>query len=143
MMNVFLDANVIIDYMARREDYYHDAAVIITLGFHRKIKLYVASMSFATASYILERHYHNDSNIVKSVIRSFCGLCNITTIDSKTIFDALDSSFDDFEDGMQNSAAERCRADVIITRNPKDFGASPIECLQPQEFLERIASNGV
>ena len=142
MMNVFLDTNIIIDYMAKRDEYYHDAAVIMTLGFHRKIKIFVASMSFATASYILERHYHNNSGIVKSVIRSFCGLCNITTVDSRTIFDALDSSFDDFEDGMQNSAAERCRADVIITRNTKDFSASSIECLQPQEFLERIADNG-
>lgn len=50
MKKVFLDTNIIVDYMAHRADFYNNAAIIISLAKHKKIKLYVASMSFATSA---------------------------------------------------------------------------------------------
>ena len=53
MKQVFLDTNVIIDYLGNRTGFYDDAAIIMSLAINQKIKLYAAAISFATASYIL------------------------------------------------------------------------------------------
>lgn len=50
MKRAFLDTNVIVDYLVRREGFYDDAAIIMSLAKHKKVKLYAASMSFALSS---------------------------------------------------------------------------------------------
>lgn len=37
MLNVFLDTNVIIDFMARRENFYEDAATIVSLAINNSL----------------------------------------------------------------------------------------------------------
>lgn len=60
MIQVFLDTNVIIDYLGNRTGFYDDAAIIMSLAINQKIELHAAAMSFATASYILSKK--NDNN---------------------------------------------------------------------------------
>lgn len=74
MRNVFLDTNVLVDYLAQRSGYFDDALLIVSLAIDRKINLFVAAMSFATASYLMEKHYNNDSAAVKTAIANsvFC-----------------------------------------------------------------------
>ncbi len=60
-------------------------------------------------------------------------------IDSKTINESLCSDFQDFEDAMQYHSALRANADIIITRNKKDFSASKIPVFTPQEFLDAVS----
>lgn len=138
MRNVFLDTNVLVDYLAQRSGYFDDALLIVSLAIDRKINLFVAAMSFATASYLMEKHYNNDSAAVKTAIANFIKYCYVTVVDRKTIEDSASSDFDDFEDGMQYSAALSCDADFIVTRNAKDFETSIIEVVSPTEFLKEI-----
>lgn len=49
-LNVFIDTNVLIDYLARREPFFTAAALVIQLGQRRKCNLLVSSLSFATTS---------------------------------------------------------------------------------------------
>jgi hypothetical protein len=39
------------------------------------------------------------------------------------------------EDALQAAAAERCRADCIITGNSPDFSASSIPALSPDDYI--------
>jgi hypothetical protein len=43
----------------------------------------------------------------------------------------------DFEDAMQVAAAAGCDADLIVTRNTRDFARSPIPALSPEAVLAR------
>lgn len=45
MKQVFLDTNVIIDYLGNRTGFYDDAAIIMSLAINQKIKLYAAAIS--------------------------------------------------------------------------------------------------
>ena len=38
---------------------------------------------------------------------------------------------------MQCVSAENCLADLIVTRNLKDFALSPVPAISPQDFLSR------
>ena len=44
----------------------------------------------------------------------------------------------DFEDAMQVAAADKVKANFIITRNLKDYKKSPIPAISPEEFVERF-----
>jgi hypothetical protein len=61
----------------------------------------------------------------------------IAPVDSSSALRARLLAFGDFEDAMQCVSAENCRADLIVTRNVKDFKKSPIPSFSPDEFLRR------
>ena len=140
MTRAFLDTNVIVDYLVKREFFYPDAAIIMSLAKHRKIKLYAASMSFATASYLMAKHYHNDPAAIKLAISNFIKYCHVTVVDRSTVETSVASAFDDFEDGMQNACAMECKADYIVTRNVDDFTASSLNVVEPSQFLQVLIS---
>ncbi len=56
---------------------------------------------------------------------------------------ALNSTFTDFEDALQNFSAIKAKnIHVIITRNPKDYKQSVIAVFTPDMFIKnKIAEN--
>lgn len=138
MKKVFLDTNVLIDYLARRGTFFEPAAQIIQLGQEQKYEILVSALSFATASFILEAHHKLSAEAIAQKFSKFVKMCNITPIDSLVINEALVSHFPDFEDAMQYCSALRERADVIITRNSVDFRDGKIEVYEPQAFLDML-----
>lgn len=139
MIRAFLDTNVVVDYLAKREGFYTSAAIIFSLAKHKKIRVYVASMSFATASYLIAKHYHNDISAVKLAIANLIKFCNVGVVDRSTVESAVASAFDDFEDAMQYACALRCNADIIVTRNVADFSRSAISVVEPDKFLRLLS----
>lgn len=138
MVKVFLDTNVIVDFLAVREEFYSNAAIIMSLGLNKKIKLQAAAMSFGTVSYLLKK---NDADTIKLLIKQFCTYCNVEIVDGDCVENATQSKFDDFEDAMQYRCAQKAKADYIVTRNTKDFKFSEIPALTPEEFLQEIITN--
>lgn len=62
MKQVFLDTNVIIDYLGNRTGFYDDAAIIMSLAINQKIKLYAAAISFATAKLYIKQEQRQQQN---------------------------------------------------------------------------------
>jgi hypothetical protein len=50
----------------------------------------------------------------------------------------LKSRITDYEDAVIEQAAVICNAPIIITRNIKDFKASIIQVLTPEEYIKKI-----
>ena len=139
-INVFIDTNILIDYLARRERFFEAAALVVQLGQRKKCHLLVSSLSFATTSFILQAHYKFKTETILHKFSLFVHLCHVTPVDSLTIYESLNSSFHDFEDAMQYFSAMRAEADVIITRNKLDFSEAEIPVYEPQEFLDALSS---
>ena len=134
MEKVFLDTNIVVDFLCERGEFYLPAAKIVVKAYHKEIELCCSSLTFATASYLMRRSKLDSATILQK-IASFCTLCIPTIVDRITIDDALHSEFTDFEDAMQYFSARRFGADVIITRNKNDFEQSQIPCFEPIEYL--------
>jgi len=139
MKRVFLDANVIIDLLTERYPWFSDAIRIFNLGDLGKVKLICSSLSLGTASYIMEIKKMSSADIFEN-IDLLCQICDISMVDAAIVRQALDSSFTDFEDALQYFSAMSEDADIIVTRNKKDFKASTIEVLTPAEFFDKIGS---
>lgn len=75
MRKVFIDTNILIDFLGERESFYDAAARIISQADRKEIELMVSSLSYATASYILMRY--NPRELVIEKMRKFTPLCKI------------------------------------------------------------------
>ena len=135
MMKVFLDTNIVIDLLDKREPFYIDAVKLFTLAYQKKITLYVSPMTYATASYLLRKHGKEG---MRKLLNNFRQLSQITTADERVVDAALASSFDDYEDALQYYSALTRNVDVIVTRNKKDFTSASIPVLSPAELLKQL-----
>ena len=133
MENIFIDTNIVIDLLAKREPFYRDAQDLFTLADKKEVKLFISSLTFANAYYSIVRH-HKEVDAKKYLLK-FKVLVTILTLDDKAIELALASDFKDFEDGLQYFIAMDNQADAIITRNKKDFKNSKIPVMTAGEYI--------
>ncbi len=133
-MKLFLDTNVVIDYLAKREPFAEDICDLIVNSLHRGWPLCISALSFTTIYYVLRKQYVHKQllDLLSDVRNAFC----ICDVDGMVIEQALNSDFQDFEDAVQCYTAQKAAADVIITRNVKDFLHSPILVKTPSEFCD-------
>lgn len=136
MKRIFIDTNVFIDFIAHRREFYEPAAILVSLARNKKINLLVSSLSFATASYILQSHHRHSHEQVVCEFEDFITLCHITSVSHDTITQAISSVFVDIEDAIQHYSALSADADYIVTRNKADFSSSAIPVYSPQEILD-------
>ena len=135
MMRLFLDTNIMVDLLEGREPFCYDAAQLFTMAHDKKVELLVSPMTFSTASFLLRKHGSEGVRILLSNLRQ---LVSVTISDERTVDDSLASQFQDFEDAMQYYTALSADAEVIITRNGKDFTASRIPVMNAGEYLSAI-----
>jgi predicted nucleic acid-binding protein len=135
MKKIFIDTNIVIDLLSRREPFYEEAANLFSLADKKMIELSISSLTVANVSYTLLRQ--TNSTAAKEILRKLRLILNILPLDDKIIGIALnDNSFDDFEDGLQYFTAIQNDQELIVTRNLKDFKNSGLPVMTARQFLE-------
>lgn len=135
MKKLFIDTNIVIDLLSRREPFYEESAHLFSLADKKIIELNISSLTIANTSYILLRK--TNSQKAKEILRKLRLIVNILPLDDKIVGLALnDDSFSDFEDSLQYFTALENGQHIIITRNLKDFKASNIAVMTAGQFLE-------
>jgi predicted nucleic acid-binding protein len=135
MEKVFVDTNIVIDLLAKREPYYKEAQGLFTLSDKKEIELQISSLTFANAYYSIVKHYKAVD--AKKYLLKFKVLVTILPLEDKAIELALASDFADFEDGLQYFIAMDNESDILITRNKKDYKTSKIPVMTAGEYLNR------
>lgn len=136
MKKLFIDTNIVLDLLGKREPFYDDAAKLFSLADRGKVKLYISSLTIANANYVLTRF--KSSKEARVILLKFKILVVVLVLNDKIIELSLnDDSFKDFEDGLQYYTALESEADIIITRNLKDFKASKIPVMTPGQYLKK------
>jgi predicted nucleic acid-binding protein len=135
-VRVLLDTNVILDIALWRPGLFDGSRRALEKCGREGHELWVSWHRLSNIFYILRR----DPGGPKAVefIRQLLTFRSVAPVNHGNARRALDDQLTDFEDGLQLSAAEGCRADLILTRNKADFGASsPVAVLTPEDFAER------
>ena len=139
MTDLFIDTDVIIDFLIDRKPHSREAAIIFTLIEQKKIKGYASSLTFSNLYYVLRKI--ESHNKVKSKLESLSQIVGILKVEERTIKEALGSDFPDFEDSIQYfSALDSKKIDVIITRNTRDYKKSDIPVMTPGDYLKTVIS---
>lgn len=138
MNRLFLDTNIVLDFLLERDEWLDDVAAILSLADNEKIEVYCSTLSLATASFFMEKAKMPHS-LLRRKLSGFCEICKLSPVDENIVRQALTSSFTDFEDALQYYSALAVEAEVIITRNGKDFASSNLPIMTADEWLKGVS----
>jgi len=96
---IFIDSDIILDLLCKRQPFYSFAAEVFTLGDTGKVTLVTTSVVFANVFYMLRKILGIDK--AKELLRKLRIMVSIISVEEKTVDLALNSQFSDFEDGLQ------------------------------------------
>ncbi|TXD52541.1 MULTISPECIES: type II toxin-antitoxin system VapC family toxin [unclassified Polaribacter] len=133
---IFLDTNVMLDFLGERIPFYDSIARVLSFLESNKFTIIVSPISYATVSYFLSKSEGNRIAVEK--LRKFKVISDVCIIDEQTIEKGLNSDFSDFEDALQFYNAVESNCDIILTRNAKDFKKATLPVMSPDEFLNSL-----
>ncbi|MDB5110478.1 MAG: hypothetical protein JWR67_1592 [Mucilaginibacter sp.] len=135
MKKLFIDSDVMLDAALVRKPFYLPAINLFELCYEARFKAFTSSIAFINASYFLNKLTPTTKIQSLKRLRSIISIIEV----NETIIDlTLNSNFSDFEDAVQFYAAKTAKADVIITRNIKDYTQSTIPVLTAEQFLRSL-----
>ena len=134
-MKVFIDTNVLIDFMAMRQPYYQAAAALFSLAEMKELQIVYSSTSVANSFYILRKNYNSIQ--LAEAFENQKEIVNICGVSSSEVYAALSARWEDGEDSIQYHSALAAQCDCILTRNIKDFSQAELPVMSPEEFLDK------
>lgn len=93
MKKVFLNTNIILDFLAERDSFYESIAKIATIADQNKVQLVATTISFTTVSYILSKYEPAKSMMAK--MRKFAIICEVCEVNQQIVHKSLNSDFHD------------------------------------------------
>lgn len=132
-MRVFIDTNILIDYLLDRGDNTKIAVRLLKYSYEHSLEILVCDLTIANISYITRKDIPRSQfyDIMNRVSKFF----TIVPMGENVIKSALEAQWKDFEDSLQYFSAIQANANCIITRNVKDFQEQGIPIFTPSEFL--------
>lgn len=135
-MKLFIDANVVLDLILKRQSFFDNIAEVVTISENKNFTLCLSSVTFVNVNYIACK-FTDKKNVTES-LKKLRILFDVLTVSETEIDKALHSNFNDFEDAVQHYCALKYKCDYIITRDLKDFKNSEIPVMTPAEFITLI-----
>lgn len=132
-MKLFIDTNVVLDVLARREPWFDDSARLLARIEQGEATGHIAAHTFTTLHYLLAKHLGQKQ--AAAVLIELTSLLRIEAVDHSILQQALALGWNDFEDAVQAVTAVQCQADYLLTRNPRDFRQSRVPVMLPAEYL--------
>ncbi len=133
-MNIFIDTNILFDFVFRRQGFYEEAFKVFALAGNKEHCLFVSALSVVNGVYVAKR-YNLSLSDIKKAFKEMSSFVNVVDLTGKAVTDCLDIDWKDYEDSAQYLTAVSVNTDVIVTRNKKDFSKSTIPVKLPSEIF--------
>ena len=135
MISVFLDTDILVDFLSGRKPFGKEAARLMNLVDQNEINAYASSLSFSNLYYIFRKSGSHNRVIEK--LTELSEIIGILKVDEDSVRSALNSSFNDFEDALQYFCTTKYkRINVLITRNIRDYRYANLPVMSPETFLK-------
>ena len=138
-MRIYIDTNVIIDLLAKREPFYQDAYdLFLQIAERNDLIAYTSVKSIMDINYILNRYFHDRLESGRHIVE----LIKLLYVADSTDIDLLKSfsgTSNNLEDNLIIETAFRLDLDYIITGNLKDFRNSKVPAISPSDCLKVLS----
>ena len=135
MKNIFVDTNVIIDFLGNRESFSNAATELFDLYEGNKKKIFVSAISYTNVYYLLYKQIKSHKEVI-SLLNTLFDLTELIDVNKNIISQSLHSSFSDFEDSVQfYSAISNAKIDIIVSRDKKGIKKSTLPVLDVEQAL--------
>lgn len=128
-MRIFIDTDVLLDVLLERRPHVSKSAVVLDWAEKHPGNAAVSWHGLANIHYL-------SKDGAEGFIADLLRFAEIPRSGTESMLGALDMKMSDLEDAMQASAAWLFKADVIVTRNVRDFRSSMVKAITPSEFSE-------
>ena len=136
MKRVFLDTNILIDFIENRPG--ADAAEqVLEKGANKLISICASPLTFANMAYVLGKRFAKED--LYPMLDALEKQIEVLPMDQVQLRNAIDYPSKDFEDMLQYQCASAGNCDVILTRDAKGFADySLIPLMSADEFIGLI-----
>ena len=135
-MIVLLDTDVLLDVALDRDPHAQPAADLLDALEKHRGTAFVAWHSISNFYYLVRPAKGNlETRLLLLDLARFVQVAPTTT---ESLLYAAQLEMSDFEDAMQVAAAAVSQADVIATRNVRDYRRSPILVAEPGDVLAKL-----
>lgn len=138
-MKVVVDTNIVLDVLLARDPFATASRTVFSLVEQSQVDGFLSATTITTLDYILTRSLSRKR--ATEALHKLLSIFNIASVNRSVIEEALASKMADFEDAVLAHAGNLVGADVIITRNTKDFKHSVVKALDPAEFLSLVMTH--
>lgn len=130
-MRLLIDTDVLLDFALNRDPHADAARKLLAWAATNPGRSAIAWHSLANLNYMLRGN-------TEEFIRDLLDFLEVPRTGREQMHVALDMGFSDLEDAMQAAAAVLFGAQLIVTRNLRDFRRSPIKAAAPEEALRLL-----
>ena len=141
-MRLLLDTNALIDFYSARKPHCDWVNKLFIAQAFGDVELWTSAKSFIDVFYVLKQPIGSDR--LQGMINKSLNHLHVCAIDGEDVRDSCRLRWGDFEDCLIDRAAQKIKADVIITRDKSGFAKSSLRTLSAEEFLkEKETSEGI
>lgn len=136
-----IDTNVIINFIAKRDDPYKDACFeLMKLCAENVFEGRIAFHSLSIIWYVIKKQETEAK--ARAWLNDICNILTVTGATQEQVKEAIkNSNFRDFEDCLQDECAVHTNAGYIVTCNVKDFQHAKTPVVTPDVFVKILADN--
>ena len=138
-MKLIFDSNVVMDVLAERQPFVDASEEAMAKAALIGYPIAITANTVTDLFFLLRKHF-TDAAKTREVLEKMVSAVQILDTTSEICLAAFKSPVADFEDAVLVETAIRWSADFIVTRNTRDFGASPIKAVTPDEMLVMLKS---
>jgi predicted nucleic acid-binding protein len=129
---VFVDTNVILDFLLKNPGFFHDSKKIFGLVELGRVRAFISSSSVTDIFYISRKKL--TVPIARMAIEDILNLFEVVNVDKSDLRGALAIPIADVEDALQVWCAKKAGVETIITNNTKDFQGADIPVVTSANF---------
>jgi len=134
---VFIDTDVIIDFLIDRQPHAVASSRIFDLYDKEIITIFASSLCINNVHYIVKKVIGDKK--AREIINDLLDLMTVIEVSEKDLRNAIQSNFKDFEDAIQYTIAQKVSGiKAIVTRNTKDYKNSKIAIFTPDTLIKTI-----
>ena len=134
-MRIFIDTNILIDLLIKREPAYISVARLFDVVLKHKDTIVISNLSIVNAHYVVKKITGVEEAALRTALHNICTTCEIASFTVSQTTKSLVSGFKDFEDATQYFCALENDCQIIVTNNIKDFNLSSLPVMTATEFL--------
>jgi len=130
---VVVDTNIVLDALLDRPGLADSACLVMRQVETGNLPAGLCATTVTTLDYLLCRHF--DAATSRQAVRALLRIFEVAPVNRAVVDAALSSDMRDFEDAVLAHAAQASGARAIVTRNLRDFTASPVRAFTPEQWL--------
>jgi predicted nucleic acid-binding protein len=130
---ILIDTNVVLDVLQARIPFYDASKRLLAAAETGRIEGMIAAHTVTTLFYLISKD--KSTAQAHATITNLLQFLKVASVDQSTIEQALNLSYQDFEDAVQMISAIQSKCDFLVSRNKDDFKPALLPVISPVDML--------